>query len=308
MEDVIEVDGLTKRFATKAAVDGLSFTVQPGVVTGFLGPNGAGKTTTMRVLLGLAAPTSGTATIGGKRYADIVRPTRTIGALLDARAAHGARTAHHHLLCLAQAAGLGRDRVAEVLDLVGLTPVAKSRVGTFSLGMSQRLGIAVALLGDPPVLIFDEPLNGLDPEGIRWIRGLMRGMAGEGRTVLVSSHLMSEMALVAERLVVIGRGQLIADTTVDDFVARHCAESVLVRADRPDDLTAVLHAAGAAVATEDDGALVVTGLTGTEIGKLAQAEQMVLSELTPRRSSLEDAFMDLTRDTVEYGAAAGGGA
>ncbi|MDQ3790787.1 MAG: ATP-binding cassette domain-containing protein [Actinomycetota bacterium] len=300
MSNSIEARGLTKRYGDRLAVDDVTFTVAPGRVTGFLGPNGAGKSTTMRLVLGLDAPTAGGVTVHGKRYADLAKPLHVVGALLDARAVHPGRTAANHLLALAQTAGIGRKRVDEVLGLVGLADVAGRRAGTFSLGMSQRLGIAGALLGDPPVLMFDEPVNGLDPEGIRWIRTLMRGLADEGRTVLVSSHLMSEMAMTAQHLLVIGRGRLIADTGIDDFLRSHGEESVLVRGDEIDRLARVLRRAGAELGSEVD-ALVVEGLTAGEIGKLAAAEGITLSELTPRLGSLEDVFMALTSDAVEYG-------
>ncbi|MGC7098690.1 ABC transporter ATP-binding protein [Amycolatopsis lurida] len=300
MSDTIEARGLTKRYGDKLAVDHLDFTIEPGRVTGFLGPNGAGKSTTMRLVLGLDAPTSGTVTVHGHRYADLPRPLHTVGALLDARAVHPGRTAAQHLLALAQTAGIGRARVDEVLALVGLSNVAGKRAGTFSLGMSQRLGIAGALLGDPPVLMFDEPVNGLDPEGIRWIRGLMRDLAAEGRTVLVSSHLMSEMALTAQHLLVLGRGQLIADTGMDDFLRLHSEETVLVRTDETDRLARLLRRTGATFEIRDDSLLVVDRTAG-EIGKLAAAEGIALSELTPSRGSLEDVFMALTHDSVEYG-------
>jgi ABC-2 type transport system ATP-binding protein len=245
MSNTIEAQGLTKRYGDTLAVDGLTFTIEPGRVTGFLGPNGAGKSTTMRLVLGLDAPSAGTVTVAGHRYAELARPLHAVGALLDARAVHPSRTAANHLLALAQTAGIARRRVDEVLGLVGLDSVAGRRAGTFSLGMSQRLGIAAALLGDPPVLMFDEPVNGLDPEGIRWIRTLMRGLAAEGRTVLVSSHLMSEMALTAQHLLVIGRGRLLADTGIDEFLDLHSAEIVLVRAGEQDRLARVLRRAGA---------------------------------------------------------------
>ncbi|TDV57486.1 ABC transporter ATP-binding protein [Actinophytocola oryzae] len=303
MSNTIEARGLTKRYGDKLAVDDLDFTVEPGRVTGFLGPNGAGKSTTMRLVLGLDAPTAGTVTVGGRRYRDLERPLHTVGALLDARACHPGRTAASHLLAIAQTAGVGRARVDEVLGLVGLESVAGKRAGTFSLGMSQRLGIAAALLGDPSVLMFDEPVNGLDPEGIRWIRTLMRDLAEEGRTVLVSSHLMSEMALTAQHLLVIGRGRLIADTGIEDFLREYGTESVLVRADELDRLARVLRRAGAELASETD-ALHVHGVTATEIGKLAAGEGIALSELTPHRGSLEDVFMALTNDAVEYGVGA----
>ncbi|MBB4905603.1 ABC transporter ATP-binding protein [Actinophytocola algeriensis] len=300
MSKRIEARGLTKRYGDKIAVDDLTFSVEPGRVTGFLGPNGAGKSTTMRLVLGLDSPTAGTVTVSGRRYADLVGPAHAVGALLDARAVHPGRTAANHLLAVAQTAGIGRKRVDEVLGEVGLANVAGRRAGTFSLGMSQRLGIAAALLGDPPVLMFDEPVNGLDPEGIRWIRTLMRDLAAEGRTVLVSSHLMSEMALTAQHLLVIGRGRLIADTDIEDFLRTHGTESVLVRSAEPDRLARLLRRAGADLESEVD-ALVVSRLTAREIGKLAAAEGIALSELHPRRGSLEDVFMALTNDAVEYG-------
>ncbi|GAB2766920.1 ABC transporter ATP-binding protein [Amycolatopsis magusensis] len=300
MDQTIEARGLTKRYGDQLAVDDLSFTVQPGRVTGFLGPNGAGKSTTMRLVLGLDAPTAGTVTVHGRRYAELPRPLHTVGALLDARAVHPGRTAAQHLLALAQTAGIGRERVDEVLGLVGLSGVAGRRAGTFSLGMSQRLGIAGALLGDPPVLMFDEPVNGLDPEGIRWIRGLMRDLAAEGRTVLVSSHLMSEMALTAQHLLVLGRGRLIADTGIDDFLRQNGDETVLVRTDEVDRLARLFRRTGATFEARDD-ALHVLDRTATEIGKLAAGEGIALTELTPTRGSLEEVFMALTEDAVEYG-------
>jgi len=302
-DTIIEAVGLTKRYGDTLAVDVLTFTVQPGRVTGFLGPNGAGKSTTMRLVLGLDAPTAGTVTVAGQRYADLARPLHTVGALLDARAVHPGRSAANHLLALAQAAGIARTRVDEVLGLVGLESIAGRRAGTFSLGMSQRLGIAAALLGGPPVVMFDEPVNGLDPEGIRWIRTLMRGLAAEGRTVLVSSHLMGEMALTAQHLLVIGRGRLLADSTVDEFLHRHGTENVLVRAGEQDGLARLLRRSGAHLGTDGD-ALLVQGLTATEIGKLAAADGIALAELTPRRDSLEDVFMTLTADAVEFGVSA----
>jgi ABC-2 type transport system ATP-binding protein len=300
MSDTIEAQGLTKRYGETLAVDGLTFTIRPGRVTGFLGPNGAGKSTTMRLVLGLDAPSAGTVTVAGRRYADLDRPLHTVGALLDARAVHPGRTAANHLLALAQAGGIGRKRVDEVLGLVGLDGVAGRRTGTFSLGMSQRLGIAAALLGDPRVLMFDEPVNGLDPEGIRWIRTFMRGLAEEGRVVLVSSHLMSEMALTAQHLLVIGRGRILADTGIDEFLDRHGTETVLVRASEQDRFARMLRRAGAHLDLDGDG-LVVERLTATEIGKIAAVAGIALSELTPRRGSLEDVFMTLTGDAVEYG-------
>ncbi|MEV4218290.1 ATP-binding cassette domain-containing protein [Nonomuraea sp. NPDC049725] len=296
----IDVKGLTKRYGPDTVVDDLSFTVSPGQVTGFLGPNGAGKSTTMKMIMGLAAPTSGSATVGGRRYRDLPVPLTEVGALLDAGAVHGGRTAYDHLLALAVSNGLPRRRADEVLARTGLESVAGRRAGGFSLGMRQRLGIAAALLGDPAVLIFDEPVNGLDPEGIRWIRGFMRSLAREGRAVLVSSHLMSEMALTADHLVVIGRGQLIADTGMGEFVRGAGEGAVLVRASGADSFARRLTAAGAAVRGGPESSLVVSGMTSAEIGKLAAYHGVELSELTPQRPSLEDAFMELTRDSVEY--------
>ncbi|MGK3206363.1 ABC transporter ATP-binding protein [Amycolatopsis sp. MEPSY49] len=293
----IEVRGLTKRYGPDTVVDDLSFTVEPGQVTGFLGPNGAGKSTTMKLILGLAAPTRGSATIGGRRYHDLPVPLTEVGALLDAGAVHGGRKAYDHLLALAVSNGLPRRRVGEVLARTGLESVAGKRTAGFSLGMRQRLGIAAALLGDPRVLIFDEPVNGLDPEGIRWIRDFMRSLAREGRAVLVSSHLMSEMAQTADHLVVIGRGRLVADTAVSELVRGE--GTVLVRT--PDaGFARLLATAGASVREGAEASLVVSGLTSGEIGKLAAYHGVALAELTPQRVSLEDAFMDLTRDSVEY--------
>ncbi|MFC4533534.1 ABC transporter ATP-binding protein [Sphaerisporangium dianthi] len=294
---MIDINGLTKRYGDKTAVDGLSFTVEPGRVTGFLGPNGAGKSTTMRMVLGLDRPDAGSVTVNGRGYVGLPRPMRELGALLDARAVHPGRTARDHLLCLAQTNGISGDRVDEVLRMVGLESVARKRAGTFSLGMSQRLGIAVALLGDPKVLMFDEPVNGLDPEGIKWIRELMRGLAAEDRTVLVSSHLMSEMALTADHLIIIGKGKLIADIGIGEFVRQ--GSGVLVRADDHELLARHLSEAGAAVRPGTDGALIVTGLEARDIGKVALTAGVALSELTPQRS-LEQAYMDLTRDSIEF--------
>ncbi|NGN65930.1 ATP-binding cassette domain-containing protein [Streptomyces sp. A7024] len=296
---MIEVRGLTKRYGDVLAVDDLTFAVRTGEVTGFLGPNGAGKSTTLRMVLGLDAATSGTATVGGRPYADQPAPLKAVGALLDAGAVLPSRTAYHHLLALAAGNGLPRGRVAEVLAEVGLEKVAGRRTGTYSLGMRQRLGIAAALLGDPPVLIFDEPLNGLDPEGIVWIRGLMRRMAAEGRAVLMSSHLMSEMALTADHLIVIGRGRLVADTGMKDFIEAHSVREVFVRTPRPAALRRLL-AAGTDVRADGADGLVVSGLEAAEVGALAAAAGIELHELTPRQPSLEQAFMDLTRDSVEY--------
>ncbi|YCK38614.1 ABC transporter ATP-binding protein [Actinomadura sp. ATCC 39365] len=297
---MIEVDQLTKRYGGVTAVNALTFTVRPGCVTGFLGPNGAGKSTTMRMILGLNRPTSGTATIGGRPFARHRTGLRHAGALLDAGDVHGGRTAAAHLSALARANGLPHRRVGEVLREVGLEGVARRRVGGFSLGMRQRLGIATALLGDPPVLLFDEPVNGLDPEGVRWVRGLFRRLAAEGRTVLVSSHLMSEMEHTADRLVVIGRGELIADESVAEFAARGTGASVTVRCCDPAELAAVLAQAGARVRQDDDGALTVTGLSAARIGELAFRRRIELRELAPRAASLEQAFMELTADRADY--------
>jgi ABC-2 type transport system ATP-binding protein len=291
---------LTKRYGNTVAVEDLSFTVEPGVVTGFLGPNGAGKSTTLRMLLGLTRPTAGTITIGERRMTELDDPARTVGALLDARAVHPRRTARDHLLVFAQAAGLVRDRVEEVLDLVGLTDVATRRAGEYSLGMNQRLGIATALLGDPGVLVFDEPLNGLDPEGIRWMRTLMRGLAAEGRTILFSSHLMSEMELTADRLVVIGRGRLIAESTLEDFVRAHTSQAVSVRTSALDDLAGALTRAGIAFGPTAGSGLLVTGADTSTVGKIAAVEGIALDELTWVRESLEDVFLRLTHDVTDY--------
>ncbi|OZM83195.1 ABC transporter ATP-binding protein [Pseudonocardia sp. MH-G8] len=301
----IDVRNLTKRYGPLTVVDDLSFTVSAGQVTGFLGPNGAGKSTTMRMIMGLAAPSGGSVTIGGRRYRDLPVPLTEVGALLDAGAVHGDRTAHDHLLALAASNGLPRRRVGEVLARTGLDGVAGRRAGVFSLGMRQRLGIAATLLGDPQVLIFDEPVNGLDPEGIRWIRGFMRSLAREGRAVLVSSHLMSEMAQTADHLVIIGRGRMIADTSMSEFVRANGSGAdgkgtVLVRTDDAAAFALRLSAAGATVREGAESSLVVSGMTGAQIGKLAAYHDVALSELAPRRPSLEDAFMELTSDHVEY--------
>ena len=298
---MIEVDHVTKRYGEKVAVEDLTFTVRPGTVTGFLGPNGAGKSTTMRVMLGLDAPTSGRATINGRDYRDLEAPLHEIGAMLEARAIHTGRSAYHHLLAMAQTHGIGRKRVEEVIELVGLGQVARKRVGSFSLGMGQRLGIASALLGDPAAVILDEPANGLDPEGILWIRNLLKGLAAEGRTVFLSSHLMSEMALTAEHLVVVGKGRLIADTSVAEIVAQ-ASHDAAVRVVTPDaaELRDVVIAEGAAVSSDARDVLDVRGLPHTRIGELAAGRGLVLHELTPRQASLEDAFMRLTGDAVEY--------
>ncbi|MEV4064566.1 ATP-binding cassette domain-containing protein [Nonomuraea dietziae] len=296
---MIEVNGLTKRYGAATAVNDLTFTVRPGHVTGFLGPNGAGKSTTMRMILGLNRPTSGSATIDGRPFGRARAGLRHVGALLDAGDVHPGRSAAAHLSALARGNGLPRRRVAEVLQEVGLEGVGHRRVGQFSLGMRQRLGIATALLGDPPVLLFDEPVNGLDPEGVRWVRGLFRGLAAEGRTVLVSSHLMSEMENTADRLVVIGRGRLIADQTLAEFASRGTRAGVAVRTPAPAELTAVLTCEGAVV-RPDGAALTVTGLSAARIGELAHQRRIVLHELAPHTASLEAAFMELTAGRTDY--------
>ena len=297
---MIEVRGLSKRYGEKLAVNDLSFDVVPGKVTGFLGPNGAGKTTTMRLMLGLDYPNAGTVTIDGKKYASMAYPMREVGALLDAKAVHGGRSAYNHLLCLAQTNNLPKRRVGEVLELVGLTDVARKRTKGFSLGMSQRLGIAGTLLGDPKILMFDEPVNGLDPEGILWIRNFMKALAAEGRTVFVSSHLMSEMEHTADHLIVIGRGQLLAECTMEEFIARSSGQTVRVVTPQPDLLVkAVAEAGGSAVNGADD-ALIVSGLVAAQVGDIAFEHGVRLHELTVVRASLEAAFMELTADSVEY--------
>jgi ABC-2 type transport system ATP-binding protein len=300
---VIDVQGVSKRYGEKLAVDDLGFVVRPGIVTGFLGPNGAGKSTMMRLILGLDAPTAGSVTVNGKRYRDHAAPLHEVGAMLESRAIHTGRSAYNHLLAMAQTHGIGRTRVAEVIDLVGLQEVARKRVGSFSLGMGQRLGIASALLGDPETLILDEPANGLDPEGIRWIRDLLRRLAAEGRTVFVSSHLMSEMSQTADQLIVIGRGRLIADTSVEEFVRRASSDVVRVRTPAPQRLRELLASATVTVADADGGALEVRGLTAAQVGEAAAAGGVALHELTPEQASLEEAFMRLTGDAVEYRAA-----
>jgi ABC-2 type transport system ATP-binding protein len=297
---MIEVERVSKRFGAVTAVDTLSFTVRPGHVTGFLGPNGAGKTTTMRIILGLDAPTAGTARVGGRLYQGIIRPLHEVGSLLDASAVHGGRTAWTYLLSVAQSNGIGKRRITEVLRLTGLESVTRRRIKGFSLGMKQRLGIATALLGDPPVLIFDEPVNGLDPEGVHWIRQLFRALAAEGRTVFVSSHLMSEMALTADHLIIIGRGRLLADTTVTALTESSTRSDVLVRSPRAADLAGLLTAEGAIINPADGNGLAVTGLDAAAIGDLALAHRIAVHELTPRHASLEEAYMDLTAASVEY--------
>jgi ABC-2 type transport system ATP-binding protein len=308
---MIEARGLTKRYGDKIAVDNLTFGIEPGKVTGFLGPNGAGKTTTMRCILGLDYADEGTVTIDGKAYGDLAYPMREVGALLEAKAVHGGRSAYNHLLCLAQTNSLPRRRVGEVLELVGLAEVAKKRSKGFSLGMSQRLGIAATMLGDPKVLMFDEPVNGLDPEGILWIRNLMKALAAEGRTVFVSSHLMSEMASTADHLIVIGRGKLIADCSMQDFIARSSGAAVRVRTPAAQDLIKALTARGATtttVANDGDGAIEVRGLTAEVIGDIAFEQGIRLHELTVVHASLEEAFMELTASSVEYHAGVPGAA
>ncbi len=298
---LVEARELTKRFGDKVAVDHLSFTVEPGRVTGFLGPNGAGKSTTMRLITGLDRPDGGTATIGGLAYEQLRKPLTTVGALLEARSVHPGRSARNHLLFLAQTQGIPARRVDEVLDLVGLRDVAGKRAGGFSLGMNQRLGIAAAMLGDPRVLLLDEPGNGLDPEGIRWVRNLMRQLASEGRTVFVSSHLMSEMAVTADHLIVIGRGALIADCSTQEFIQRSSERSVLVRTPDAGRLRELIADEGGTVRQDGDGALIVTGLAAPRIGELAASASLVLHELTPQLPSLEEAFMELTAGSVEFG-------
>ncbi|EME97453.1 ABC transporter ATP-binding protein [Streptomyces mobaraensis NBRC 13819 = DSM 40847] len=302
---MIEAVGLTKRYGAKTAVHNLNFRVRPGAVTGFLGPNGSGKSTTMRMILGLDTPTAGRVTIGGRPYRELPNAARQVGALIDAKAVHGGRSAYNHLLSLAQLAGIPRSRVDEVLGVVGLHGVAKQRSRGFSLGMGQRLGIAAALLGDPQVLLFDEPVNGLDPEGILWVRNLMKRLAAEGRTVFVSSHLMSEMALTADHLIVIGRGQLLADMSVQDFIAANSAGFARVRTpdtepEKREKLTAALVEAGGQVLPEPDGALRVTGLELPRISDVAHDHDVRLWELSPHQASLEEAYMRMTQGAVDY--------
>ncbi|MEU3887099.1 ABC transporter ATP-binding protein [Streptomyces sp. NPDC029041] len=302
---MIELEGLTKRYGEKVAVNNLSFTVRPGIVTGFLGPNGAGKSTTMRMILGLDHPTAGDVRIDGKHYPQLKDPLTCIGALLEAKAWHGGRTAYNHLLCLAQSNGIPRSRVREVLETVGLTAVAKKKTKGFSMGMGQRLGIAAALLGDPRILMFDEPVNGLDPEGIHWIRTLMKSLAAQGRTVFVSSHLMSEMALTADHLVVIGQGRLLADTSMADFIDRNSRSYVRVRSPQRERLLDVLQQAGIVAVQSGDGVLEVDGGKAERIGELAAQHRITLHELSPQQASLEEAFMRLTAESVEYHAHSG---
>ncbi|HEY6835950.1 MAG TPA: ABC transporter ATP-binding protein [Gaiellaceae bacterium] len=297
---MIEARSLTKDYGDKRAVDELSFTVRPGIVTGFLGPNGSGKSTTMRLILGLDAPTAGDVTVNGKHYREHAAPLHEVGALLEARSLHGGRSAYDHLRALAQTHGIPRRRVDELIDLVGLHDVAKKRAGKFSLGMGQRLGIAAALLGDPSTVMLDEPVNGLDPEGIHWMRNLLKGLASEGRTVFVSSHLMSEMALTADHLIVIGRGRKIADTSTQEFVSRASGNIVLVRTPQATELESQLAGPDVTVKTIEPELLEIRGLTARQIGEAASSHQIVLHELTPQVASLEEAFMTLTRDDVEF--------
>ena len=301
ISDMIEARGLTKRYGSTLAVDDLSFDVLPGRVTGFLGPNGAGKSTTMRMILGLDRPTSGTVTVLGRRFGAHYRPLHEIGAVLESRSVHGGRSAYNHLLCLAQSNGIGARRVREVLELVGLSDVAGRRARAFSLGMSQRLGLAAALLGDPAVVLCDEPVNGLDPEGIRWIRTTLRGLAAEGRTVFVSSHLMSEMALMADHVIVVGRGRLLADASVTDLLASGARSFALVRS--PDgDAVGLGNCARPKATTRPhaDGGLEVVGLSCDRIGDLAAEHGLRVHELTLRQASLEAAFLELTHDSVDF--------
>jgi ABC-2 type transport system ATP-binding protein len=298
---MIEARQLTKRYGDKTAVDGVDFTVRPGAVTGFLGPNGAGKSTTMRMIIGLDAPTAGTVTVNGCRYARHAAPLHEVGALLEARSIHPGRSAFDHLMALAYTHGISRARVAQVIEMTGLQAVARKRAGAFSLGMGQRLGIAAALLGDPQTIMLDEPVNGLDPEGVLWIRNLLTGLAAEGRTVFVSSHLMTEMALVADHLIVVGRGRVLADTTVQDLVLQAGGDTVVVAAADPAELRKVLAGPGVEVTGQPGSEqLAVTGLSAREIGLRAAEHQIALFELTAKTVSLEEAFMELTRESVEY--------
>jgi len=297
---MIEVRNLTKRYDQTTAVNDLSFTVKPGIVTGFLGPNGSGKSTTMRLILGLDAPTSGDVTVNGKHYAEHAAPLHEVGALLEARSVHTGRSAYNHLLALAQTHGIPRSRVDELIELVGLESVAKKRAGQFSLGMGQRLGIAAALLGDPEVVMLDEPVNGLDPDGIRWVRDLMKTLAAEGRTVFLSSHLMSEMALTADHLVVIGRGRLIADVSVEEFIRRHSRNVVLVRSPQATELAALISSPDVSVNAVEPGLLEVEGLSARQVGEQAALNNFVLYQLKSEQASLEEAFMSFTRDELEF--------
>jgi ABC-2 type transport system ATP-binding protein len=300
IEAVIEALDLTKDYGDKRAVDGLTFSVRPGIVTGFLGPNGSGKSTTMRLILGLDAPTRGDVTVNGKHYREHTAPLHEVGALLEARSVHTGRSAYNHLLALAHTHAIPRRRVDELIDLVGLHDVARKRAGQFSLGMGQRLGIASALLGDPSTVMLDEPVNGLDPEGIRWMRNLLKGLAAEGRTVFVSSHLMSEMALTADHLIVIGRGRLIADMAVDEFVRKASGSRVLVASPQASRLRELVAAPQVSVTSSEPSVLEVEGLTAEQVGEIAAAHDIVLHQLTPVQASLEEAFMELTRGDVEF--------
>jgi ABC-2 type transport system ATP-binding protein len=302
---MIDVQHLGKRYGDVVAVDDISFSVRPGHVTGFVGPNGAGKSTTMRMILGLDRPTSGGVLIGGRRYRDLESPLRTIGALLDAAAVDDGRTAAHHLLWLADSNRLDRQRVTTVLDAVGLSDVAGRRVGTFSLGMRQRLGIAAALLGDPQVVMFDEPANGLDPDGILWLRAFTRRLADEGRTVFLSSHLMNEVSQTADHVVVIGKGRIIADEPTESIISHHGLSAVYVKADRQDDFSLHLVRHGGSIEPAEHGAIIVRGLGSEAIGAIALAEGIALTELTPRQPSLEEAFLELTHDVTLHTAALG---
>jgi len=297
---LIEASALTKRYGEKVAVRDLTFAVRPGVVTGFLGPNGSGKSTTMRLIVGLDAPQSGSVTVNGRHYRDHPAPLHEVGTLLEARSVHTGRSAYNHLLALAQTHGIGRRRVDELIEMVGLGEVARKRVGQFSLGMGQRLGIAAALLGDPETVMLDEPVNGLDPEGIQWVRNLLKGLAAEGRTVFVSSHLMSEMALTAEHLIVIGRGELIADMATDEFVRLASNQTVRVRSPQAMALADLVAAPDVTVAEVSPGLIEITGLSAAQIGEEAAANAIVLHELTPQQATLEEAFMALTHDSVEF--------
>jgi ABC-2 type transport system ATP-binding protein len=297
---MIEAQNLTKRYGEKTAVDDLTFTVKPGLVTGFLGPNGSGKSTTMRLILGLDAPTAGSVTVGGKAYRDYPAPLHEVGMLLEARSVHTGRSAYHHLLAMAQTHGIPRSRVEEMISLVGLEEVARKRAGQFSLGMGQRLGIAAALLGDPEVLILDEPINGLDPEGIHWIRDLLRSLAAEGRTVFLSSHLMSEMALTADHLIIIGRGRMIRDVSLADFVDERSENVVRVRSPEAAQLREAILGRGIRVSSNEPNVLEVQGMSAEQIGAVSARNGFVLHELTPEKTSLEAAFMDLTREETEY--------
>jgi len=297
---MIKAENLTKDYGEKRAVNGISFEVRPGIVTGFLGPNGSGKSTTMRLILGLDAPTAGDVRVNGKHYRDHAAPLHEVGALLEARSVHTGRSAYNHLLALAQTHGIRRHRVNELIDLVGLHDVARKRAGQFSLGMGQRLGIATALLGDPATIMLDEPANGLDPEGVHWIRNLLRQLASEGRTVFVSSHLMSEMALTADHLIVIGRGRLIADMSVDDFVRKASGTRVRVRSPQATRLRELVLGPDVSVASSETSVIEVDGLTAEQVGEVAASNKIILHELTPVQASLEEAFMELTRDEVEY--------